>query len=371
MTRPDGNRPSDAWLALMGRAPKRIPHWEHMSNPDFIGLVSAIDPYQHPQAAALKARELYPFVGVSVPESDDPVPRPADGVTANGNGRLRTRWGSGTTSYWDWGARFHTIEEVLAYEPLEHLDLHEGNIVENRDYSVSEDELFRHYGGKPEEDGTAPPQGEVRGAGFYNTMFMWPLLTFGWGLFLELAGGHKDHLRRLLEDFAAINRNVFRVFARLPVNQIVCHDDICCTRGPVCSPAWLREFIYPYYEELFSIAKSGEGERRVIFMSDGNIDAVADDVKACGADGFVSEPMTDWKAIARKYPTAPIAGEGDNRILMRNVRDEIEAMVRRMVETAKISGGYYMCVGNHIPWNVPPEAVKLYFDLSQQLASRE
>ena len=22
-------------------------------------------------------------------------------------------------------------------------------------------------------------------------------------------------------------------------------------RGPVCSPAWLREFIYPYYEEFF------------------------------------------------------------------------------------------------------------------------
>ena len=210
----------------------------------------------------------------------------------------------------------------------------------------------------------------MRATFFYNTLFMWPLLTFGWELFLELAGGNKDGLRRLLADFAVINRKVFGAFKRLPVNEIVCHDDICCTRGPICSPAWLREFIYPYYEEFFALAKSGAGERRVIFMSDGNIDAVADDVKACGADGFVSEPMTDWKAIARKFPDAPIAGEGDNRILSRNDPAEIEAMVRDMVETARMCGGYYMCVGNHIPWNVPAEAVKLYFDLCEDLAVR-
>jgi hypothetical protein len=29
-----------------------------------------------------------------------------------------------------------------------------------------------------------------------------------------------------------------------------------------------------------------------------------------------------------------------------------------------------MCIGNHIPFNVPPEAVKRYLDLSQALAYR-
>ena len=364
-------QPSDAYMALMGLAPKRIPHWEHMSNPDFIGLASGVDPYEKPRTAALKAREAYPFVQIAVPEDDDPVARPQDGVTADEQGRLRTRWGASTTGYWDWGKRFHTIEEVVGYQPLQHLDLRDGHVVEDRDYSVGDDELFRAFGGQDEQGGTPPPEGQVRGTGFYNTMFMWPLLTFGWELFLELAAAHKDHLRRLLDDFAVINRRVFNVFARLPVNQVVCHDDICCTRGPVCSPAWLREFIYPYYEEFFAVAKSGAGERKILFMSDGNIDQVVDDVKACGADGFVSEPMTDWRAIAKRYPTAPIAGEGDNRILTRNDRGEIEAMVCRMVETAKISAGYFMCVGNHIPWNVPAQAVKLYFDLSKELAVRE
>jgi hypothetical protein len=45
-------------------------------------------------------------------------------------------------------------------------------------------------------------------------------------------------------------------------------------------------------------------------------------------------------------------------------------MVERMVETGKPCPGYFMCVGNHIPWNVPPAAVELYFKLSAELGRR-
>lgn len=31
-----------------------------------------------------------------------------------------------------------------------------------------------------------PPDGSTASVAFYNTMFMWPLLTFGWELFLEI-----------------------------------------------------------------------------------------------------------------------------------------------------------------------------------------
>ena len=57
-------------------------------------------------------------------------------------------------------------------------------------------------------------------------------------------------------------------------------------------------------------------------------------------------------------------------VLMRNDAAEIERMVRSMVETGRMSGGYMMCIGNHIPWNVPPDAIKRYLDLSADLAHR-
>ena len=45
-------------------------------------------------------------------------------------------------------------------------------------------------------------------------------------------------------------------------------------------------------------------------------------------------------------------------------------MVDSMVETAKMTGGYFMCIGNHIPWNLPPESVKLYLDLCAEKVHR-
>jgi len=51
--------------------------------------------------------------------------------------------------------------------------------------------------------------------------------------------------------------------------------------------------------------------------------------------------------------------------------EEIRKMVNSMVETGKMSGGYMMCIGNHIPYNVPPPAVKLYLDISAEIGYRK
>jgi uroporphyrinogen-III decarboxylase len=84
----------------------------------------------------------------------------------------------------------------------------------------------------------------------------------------------------------------------------------------------------------------------------------------------LGEPYTDYKAIARKHPDCYLTGEGDTRILSRNDPDEITAMVNSMVETAQMTGGYFMRIGNEFTWTTPPEAVKLYLDLSRELAHR-
>jgi len=202
--------------------------------------------------------------------------------------------------------------------------------------------------------------------GFYNTLFMWPLLVFGYQNFLENC--LDPRFERILGEFAEINRRVFKAFARLPVNFVVCHDDIVTTKGPICSPGWMRKYIFPRYEEFWSILRASGKE--VIFMVDGCVDAFVDDLMACGARGIISEPVTDYRAIARRYDNPFIAGEGDCRVLMRNDPDEIRVMVTHMVETARMSGGYMMCIGNHIPYNVPPEAIKLYLDLAHEWAYR-
>jgi hypothetical protein len=361
----------DRYLAFMGLAPRRIPHWEHWSCPDAETYLTGIDYYEHPRLCRLKLAELYPQLGLPVPETDDPKPRPTLGPGGassytDAQGRHYVRWGDAHTGHWDWGKQFRTAEDVFAFSPLAQGDFTDIPVVESRDYS-DEEALYRAFrAGYPAEWGDRAPAGSTSSAGFYNTMFMWPLLTFGWELFLETC--LDPRFDRIMEEFAEINRRVFRSFARLPINFVICHDDIVTSRGPVCSPAWMHKHIFPRYEEFWGLLKARGIE--VIFMSDGCLDAYVEDIFACGARGIISEPYTNYKAIARKHENCFLAGEGDNRILTRNDPDEIEAMVRSMVETAKMTGGYMMCIGNHIPWNVTPQGIQRYLDLSAELAHR-
>jgi len=368
-------RPDIRYQAFMGLAPKQIPMWENWSCPDAETFITGIDYYEHPRLCRMRMRELYPMLaagatGLEVPATDDPKPRPPTDFT-NGQavtdtkGMHHVRWGDSITAEWDWGKDFDTIDQVLAFSPLENADFRGKPVISALDFR-SEDALYNFYRPLYPAEWTGPQPGDGTFAFFYNTLFMWPMLTFGWEKFLEVC--LLPEFDRIMDEFAEISRRVFKTFAKLPVNFVVCHDDIVNPRGLICSPAWMRKHIYPRYEEFWSIVKSAGKE--VIFMTDGNADPIADDVMACGARGFVTEGFTDFKALARRYENIVLVGEGDNRVLSRNRPDEIRAMVDSMLETARMTGGYFMSIGNHIPWNLPPAAVKLYLDLIHEKSFR-
>lgn len=350
--------------SYMGLGPKRIPHWEHWSNPDAETALTGINYYEHPRLCRLKMRELYPQLDLPVPDTDDPI-APPEAQLDRGKGR----WGAARRDYWqqeEAAHRFADTDEMLRFSPLEQGDFTGWHVVVDGDFS-SEAVIYQRYRDRyPAEWGDTAPEGSSASVGFYNTMFMWPMLVFGYENFLSIC--LEPEFDRVMEEFAEINRRVFRAFARLPVNFVICHDDIVLTSGPVCSPEWMRKQIFPRYEEFWSILKAAGKE--VIFMVDGCVDAFVDDVMACGARGIISEPYTDYKAIARRYQDCFIAGEGDNRILSSNNPDRIRRMVTSMVETGRMSGGYMMCIGNHIPFNVPAEGIRMYLELSEELAHR-
>jgi len=362
---------SNRYLALMGLGPKHVPHWEYLGCPDAETLITGIDYFEHPRLCRQRLQTMYPQLNVDVPASDEPKKRPElniedQRVGADTGGRHVVRWGDGVTFHWDFGKQFATPEDVFAFSPLEHADFTNTPIVCAWDYS-SEEALYKRFRASyPAEWGNSAPDGSTAETGTYQTMFMWPLLTFGWELFLETC--LDERFDRVMGEFAELNRRLFRAFARLPVNFVFCHDDIVNTRGPVCSPAWMHKHIFPRYEEFWGILRAAG--KRVFFISDGCMDAYADDVFACGALGILMEPHSDFRAIARKHKDCFLAGEGDTRILSRNDPDEIKAMVRRMAETSKMTGGYFMRIGNEFTWNTPPAAVKLYLDLCNEQAHR-
>jgi hypothetical protein len=349
----------------MGHGPTQIPHWEHWSCPDAETTLTGINSYDHPKLCRQRLAELYPELELPVPATDEPLPR-LEAQTDQGWGR----WGGAYRTNWqqhDASHRFASLDEMRRFSPLAQGDFSGWNVVVDDDYR-SEEVIYQRLRKQfPAEWGdTAPPGSSAAAVGFYNTMFMWPMLVFGYENFLTLC--LEPEFERIMDEFAEINRRVFRAFARLPVNFVISHDDIVLTSGPVVSPAWMRKFIFPRYEEFWGYVRAAG--KQVIFMVDGCVDAFVDDVMACGARGIISEPYTNYKAIARRYPDCFLAGEGDNRVLMRNDPAEIRAMVASMAETGRMSGGYMMCIGNHLPFNVPGEAIQRYLDLSRELARR-
>lgn len=359
--------PDVRYLAAMGRRPAQIPHYEHWSCPDAETYLAGVDYYEHPRQCRLKLQQFYPELSLPIPPTDDPKPRPklGDGGPSSNPETHAVRWGDGESWGWEHGeAHFKTAEQVFAFSPLAHADFRDmPGVVMNFDLT-SEEAIYRKFCADFSADEHTALEGAFSVGGFYNTMFMWPLLTFGWELFLECC--MDERFARIMSEFAEINRRVFRALARLPVNFIICHDDIVTAQGPVCSPRWMHRNIFPRYEEYWSMLKATG--KKVFFMCDGRLDAYVDDVVACGADGIITEPYTDFKAIARKHPHLVLAGEGDNRILMDNDPAAIRRMVESMVQTARMAGGYFMCIGNHIPWNIPPQAVRTYIELSRELA---
>lgn len=365
---------SDYFKVMVGLPTHTIPHWENISCPDAETYLTGIDYYEHPRLCRLKLAELYPQMNLWIPETDDPKPRPTlgepDGASMNADTHA-VRWGDSETSTWEHGESiFKTPEQVLNFRPLEKGDFRDWPfILEVRDYS-SDEVVYEHYRNKlPADCESMKEEDNEMYMSFYNTLIMWPILTFGWQLFLECCLDERFDI--VMEEFKEMNRRVFRAFAKLPIRYVVCHDDIVMTNGPVCSPRWMHKHIFPFYEEIWSMLN--DAGIVPIFMSDGCMNAYADDVIACGAKGIYTEPYTDFKTIARKHGDTNIvlAGEGDCRILARNNPEEIRRMVDSMVETSRMTTGYFMGIGNHIPWNTPPEAVKCYLDYAAEVAVRE
>ena len=345
----------------------RIPHWEAWSHPDAESFLTGIDYYEHPRLCRQRMRELFPELGLYVFPDDTPRSRPAVGGETVNIDAATVRWGDSESATWVHGEQFFkTEEDVLSFRPLEHADMRDWvHVVANYDYRT-EDGLYRNFRKDFPKEWDAAVPGRAVNTGTYNTMFMWPLLTFGWDLFLRTC--LEDDFGTVMDGFAELNRRAFHAMCRLPVNFIVCHDDIATARGPVCSREWMYKYIYPRYEEFFSMAK--EAGKTILFMADGCLDDQIDDVIACGARGLISEPVTDYRKILKKHPDFFVAGEGDNRILSYGNPDDIRRMVEKMVDTSKLGGGYMMSIGNHIPWNVPVEAVGRYLDLCGELAYR-
>jgi hypothetical protein len=337
------------WQAIHLRMPDRIPHTEYISHRQFTMKVTGIDP-EGPdggKAGPALAKALdYDFIW-STFGYDFGLPSSHMG---------RAKYYETETPFHSYYA-FQTEEEVLSFDPLKAATK-----------LPSMEELTKSVRAAWENGQQAYPEAVYPG-GFYNTVFTWPIITFGWELFMRAAMDDPVRFDKVLESFTEISMMVVQAHVKAEVPIFLCHDDIVWASGTVFAPEWMRRYVFPRHKRLWQPLR--EAGIKVLFCSDGNFDEYVDDLADAGAEGFIFEPLTSLERLVEGYgQTHVIMGNIDSRILQFGKPEAIRAEVRRCADAGRDCPGFFFAVGNHIPYTVPIPSVECYLEAIGEYGAR-
>lgn len=251
---------------------------------------------------------------------------------------------------------FNSPEEVLAFDPWE--------VYGPRDRTVLTRRFEEHYHRQQAE---TPDM--VTMTGVYVTLISGLIAIFGWEMLLLAAGTDPVRFGEVTRRYASWIQQYYDALAEADVPVVMVHDDMVWSSGPFIAPRWYREYVFPAYKQLF--APLIDAGKKIMFTSDGDYTRFIDDIADCGVHGFVLEPFTDMAYIAERYgKTHVFIGNADTRILLSGPKPAIRAEVERCMALGKPCPGFFMAVGNHIPFNTPLEHVLYYNEVYQELSRR-
>lgn len=143
------------------------------------------------------------------------------------------------------------------------------------------------------------------------------------------------------------------------LDELFLAEDICFNSGPLISPDMMREFLFPYYQQLIANirARQIDKTRRLYIQidTDGNALPVIPVYKELGMDAmspFEVASGCDVVAIGQEFPDLAIFGGIDKRILAQN-KDAIDREVERILPVMRERGGYIPTCDHGVPEEVP------------------
>ncbi len=345
-----------ALAALNLEGTDRIPSFETVDHPDFIREVSGIDPYKHPiKAYAALYKRLDMDMALLVPTSNRIVNIGRRGAVVDADEKAAyTKWGV-TASRWSMEEPFHTMEEILDYDPRQDPRL-----------GVSENIISWRRAQEIVKETTLVP------ALYYTSLFMFLIMRdykIGWRWLARLVYTRPKDLDKLLARFAEVSIRNVEAWSKEDVKVFIFHDDLASYNGLVMSSNWLREHVLRWYKKIWEPAK--RKGIKVIFVSDGNYSLLIDDIVRLGADGLMIDHTVNLQEVGEKYGKDKlIIGNAGGGILTFGTEREVVSEVRRCVSQGGDCPGYFFKVGEDIPYNVPLSNVRAYFNACRKYGLR-
>ncbi|MFZ4396673.1 MAG: uroporphyrinogen decarboxylase family protein [Kiritimatiellia bacterium] len=142
------------------------------------------------------------------------------------------------------------------------------------------------------------------------------------------------------------------------VDELFFGEDICYNHGSLISPDMIREFLFPYYQQLYTnIKRRNIDKRRHVFFqidTDGYCNPVIPLYREIGVDvmsPFEVASGCDVVEIGRQYPWLVMSGGVDKRVLAQGPK-AIDAMVDRIFPAMQARGGYIPTCDHGVPEEV-------------------
>jgi len=140
-----------------------------------------------------------------------------------------------------------------------------------------------------------------------------------------------------------------------PYFRLFLAEDICYNHGPLISPAMMREFLLPYYRELYDELCAGQTEPLHFEIdTDGDCRPVIDVYREVGVDAmspFEAASGCDVVETGRRYPEMHLRGGMDKRVLAKGP-EAIDRMVERIVPAMVERGRYIPSCDHAVPDDV-------------------
>jgi hypothetical protein len=152
----------------------------------------------------------------------------------------------------------------------------------------------------------------------------------------------------------------------LTIDELFFGEDICYNHGPLISPDMMREFLFPYYQQLLTNIKARQIDksRHLFFQidTDGFAPATIPVYKELGMDvmsPFEVASGCDVVEVGRQYPDLVITGGVDKRELAKG-RAAIDRLVDRIFPVMHARGGYVPTCDHGVPAEVKYEDYLYY-----------
>jgi uroporphyrinogen decarboxylase len=144
-------------------------------------------------------------------------------------------------------------------------------------------------------------------------------------------------------------------------DELFLAEDICYNAGSLISPDMIREFLFPYYQQLIANIRSRQIDKsRHLYIqidSDGHVHGIINLYSEIGMDymsPFEVASGCDVVEIGSKYPDLLMRGGVDKRELAKG-KDAIDRLVDRIFPVMQERGGYIPTCDHGVPAEVKYE----------------